>query len=123
MDGLRFPVAVHLNGTLAANATGAFALPIGMTLESVQVCGSNENDARLTVGTSADADGILKSGAAGESSIPKVFGKSAFDGALCDAVNPPHFAGGTIFTWTLDFDGAGGAAAADVDILFSFLEG
>ena len=123
MDGLRFPVAVHLNGTLAANATGAFALPIGMTLESVGVCGSNENDARLTVGTSADADGILKSGAAGESSIPKVFGKSAFDGALCDAANPPHFAAGTILTWTLDFDGAGGAAAADVDILFLFLEG
>jgi hypothetical protein len=40
-----------------------------------------------------------------------------------DAKNPPHFAKGSVITWLVDFDGAAGTAAADVMILFSFLEG
>lgn len=126
MTGLMFPVLVHLHGTLAANATGVVYVPLqGATLVSVTVCGSNENDAKLTVGTSDDADGILKAGAAGESSVPAVFDASKFDGALADPnkLSAPHLAKGTVLTWTLDFDGAGGTAAADVDIQFTFLEG
>ena len=56
MDGLRFPVAIHLHGTLAANAQGAFALPIGMTLESVCACASNDSDAKLQLGLADDVD-------------------------------------------------------------------
>jgi hypothetical protein len=124
MDGLRFPVTIHLHGTLAANAQGSFPLPIGMTLESVALVNSaTDSDATLTVGTSADADGILKAGAIGAAGVPVTFAKANFDGALCDAKNPPHFDKGTVITWLVDFDGAGGTAASDVTLLFSFLEG
>lgn len=124
MDGLRYPVTIHLSGTLAANASGVFSIPIGMTLESVMLANTaTDSDATLTVGTSADADGILKAGAIGDASTPVVFDKTDFDGALCDAKNPPHFAANTIFAWTLDFDGSSGTAAANVTIVFGFLEG
>lgn len=123
MDGLRFPVTVHLHGTLAANAQGAFALPIGMTLESVSACASNDSDAKLQLGLADDADGIMTAKVIGDSSTPKAFVKTDFNGVACDAKNPPHFAKGSVITWLVDFDGASGTAAADVTLLFSFLEG
>lgn len=123
MDGLRFPVTVHLHGTLAADAQGSFPLPIGMTLESVAAVASNDSDAKLQLGLAEDADGIMSAKAIGDSSAPKTFVKTDFDGAACDAKNPPHFDKGTVVTWLVDFDGASGTAAKDVTILFSFLEG
>ena len=75
------------------------------------------------MGTGDDADGILKARVIGDAGTPMTFVKTNFDGALCDAKNPPHFDKGTVITWLLDFDGAGGTAAADVTLLFSFLEG
>ena len=123
MDGLRFPVTIHLHGTLSANAQGSFPLPIGMTLESVAAVASNDNAATLQLGAGDDADGIMAAKAIGDEGVPVTFGKTSFNGPLCDAKNPPHFDKGSVITWLLDFDGAGGAAAADVTILFSFLEG
>ncbi len=123
MDGMRILVPVHLHGTLAANAQGAFSLPCGATLMEVSAVGSNANDATLLVGTSADADGVMTAVAIGDSSTPAVKGPANFDGALCDQVSGPHFADGTIITWLLDFDGAGGTAAQNVGLLFTFLEG
>jgi hypothetical protein len=123
VDGLRFPVTVHLHGTLAANAQGAFPLPIGMTLEAVAAVAGNDSDAKLQLGTGGDADGIMTAKAIGGSGTPLTFVKTNFDGSQCDARNPPHFAKGTVITWLLDFDGDGGDAAADVTLLFSFLEG
>lgn len=123
MDGFRYPVTVHLHGTLAANAQGAFQVPAGLKLVEISACGSNTNDGKLTVGTSVDADGILTSGAIGDSSTPAVFGPANFDGALCDQVAGPRLADNTIFVWTLDFDGAAGTAAANVMIVFTFVEG
>jgi len=120
---MRFTVLVHLHGTLAANAQGAFALPCGSTLVEVSAVGSNANDATLQVGTSADADGVMTAAAIGDSSVPGVKNAADFDGALCDQVAGPHFAAGTVVTWLLDFDGAAGTAAQDVDLLFVFLEG
>ena len=100
MDGLRFPVTIHLHGTLAANAQGSFPLPIGMTLESVaRSMRATDSAATLQLGTSDDADGILKAGAIGAAGVPLTFGKTNFDGALCDAQNPPHFDKGTVITW------------------------
>ncbi len=123
MDGMRFVVSVHLHGTLAANAQGAFSLPCGATLVEVSAVGSNANDATLQVGTSASAAGVKAATAIGDSSVPVVWGPSAFGGALCDQVSGPHFADGTIMTWLLDFDGAAGTAAQNVGLLFTFLEG
>ena len=59
MDGLRFPVTIHLHGTLSANAQGSFPLPIGMTLESVAAVASNDSAATLQLGAGDDADGIM----------------------------------------------------------------
>ncbi len=123
MDGMRFPVSVHLHGTLAANAQGAFALPSGMTLLAVSACGGNANDATLKIGTSDDDDGIRTATAIGDSSTPAVWDKGDFDGALVGSGQLWHGAAGTVFTWALDYDGAGGTAAQHVDILFTFVEG
>jgi hypothetical protein len=123
MDGHRFAVSVHLHGTLAANAQGAFGLPCGATLEAVSAGGSNANGATLQVGTAGDADGILVAGSIGDSGAPALFGRGAFDGALVTAGQYPHLAKGTVIKWLLDFDGAGGVAASDVSIVFYFQEG
>jgi len=123
MDGMRILVPVHLHGTLAANAQGAFQLPCGATLVEVSAVASNDSDATLLVGTSADADGVMTAAVIGDSSVPVVKNAAGFDGALCDQVSGPHLADGTIITWLLDFDGAAGTAAQNVGILFTFLEG
>lgn len=123
MDGLRFPVTIHLSGTLAADAQGAFALPIGMTFESVCACASNDSDAKLQLGLADDADALMTAKVIGDSLTPKTFVKTDFNGAKADAKNPPHLDKGAVVTWLIDFDGAAGAAAKDVTILFSFLEG
>ena len=123
MDGMRYPVTIHLHGTLAANATGYFQLPGPMTLVEIMAVASNDSDATLVVGTSADADGIMTAAVIGDSGTPAIKGPAQFDGALADAVNPLHLADNAIVVWTLDFDGASGTAAQNVTIIFTFLEG
>ena len=125
MQGMRFTVNIHLPGTLAADQSGALALPCAATLEQVAACGSNANDATLAIGTSADPDGLLTAAAIGDSSTPEVWANPDWDGALApgDGVSPPHLDNATVIVWSLDFDGAAGTAAADVDILFTFIEG
>lgn len=126
MTGLIYTILVHLPGTLAANQQGVIRIPLqGATLVEVAATGSNANDAKLTIGTAADADGILVAGAIGDSSDPAVFTPRTFNGALADPldISCPHLAKDTVLVWSLDFDGAGGTAAADVDIQFNFLEG
>lgn len=124
MDGMRFVVPVHVHGTLGANAQGAFRLPCAASLVEISACGSNANDGKLKVGTSADDNGILlATSAIGDSSTPAVWTRTTFDGALTDQVAAPHFADDTIITWLLDYDGDGGTATADFDLLFTFVEG
>ena len=124
MEGLRFTVDVHLHGTLGANAQGVFSLPCGATLVELSACASNDSDATLKVGTSADDDGVFAAATIGDSSTPKIWDKGDFSGALGVAGSGlPHFAKGTIIAWVLDYDGAGGTASANVDLLFTFVEG
>lgn len=123
MLGNIFTHSVHLHGTLAANATGNFKLPVNATLIAVSLTGSGANDAILDVGTSADRDGILADAACGDSNSPNEYDRSDWTGALATAGNPHPFAKGDILAWDLDFDGAGGTAAANVTIAFTFLEG
>lgn len=122
-QGNRFTVPVHLHGTLAANAQGTLRVPCACSLVEVSACASNDADATLTVGTGGaggDADGFCTAQAIGDSATPKVL---SLNGALVTPGTPPHLADGAFFSWTLDFDGAGGAAAQNVDILFTFTEG
>lgn len=123
MDGMRFTVPIHLHGTLAANAQGVFQLPCAASLVEVSAAASNDSDATLQVGTSADADGLVTATAIGDSSVPVIFAPADFDGALADQASPAHLADNTIVAWVLDFDGSSGTAGQNVTILFTFLEG
>lgn len=125
----KLPITIHLHGTLAANATGSFVLPFACTLREIQAVAANDSDATLLVGAGSDVDAIMTASAIGDSGTPVVFdGKdnADMDGALftgVDEVDYIHLASGTKITWTLDFDGAGGTAAQNVDIIFLFEEG
>lgn len=126
MTGLGNIILIHLHGTLSANAKGVIHVPLqGATLVEVAACGSNVNDAKLTIGPAADTDGYLVTGAIGDSSVPAVFNAANFDGALSDPlkISAPHLGKDAVLHWSLDFDGAGGTAAADVDIQVTLLEG
>jgi hypothetical protein len=123
MQGNRFCVSVHLHGTLAANAQGYFQLPCAATLQEVSAAATNNSDATLQLGTSADLDGIMTAAAIGDSGTPVLFDTDNFNGALADAVNPLHLADNTIVYWLLDFDGSSGTAGQNVSLVFTFLEG
>ena len=123
MTGLIYSIVVHLHGALSADAKGVIRIPLqGATLVEVAACGSNANTGKLTVGTSADADGYLKAGDIGDESAPAVFNAANFDGALADALklSAPHLAKNAVLTWSL---AVGATPPADVDLQFSFLEG
>ena len=126
MTGELFSLLVHLPGTLAANHQGVIRIPLqGATLVEVAATGSNANDARLTIGVVQDADAVLVAGAVGDSSVPAIFNAANFDGILGYPlhISAPHLVKGALLTWALDFDGAGGTAAQNVDLQFAFLEG
>lgn len=126
MQGMLFTIAVHLHGTLAANATGNFKLPKAATLIAVSASASNAASSTLEVGTSADRDGILDAVAVGQSNVPTEWNAqhASWAGALVTAGQTGYtFAKGDILAWDLDFDGAAGTAGQNVALLFTFLEG
>ena len=121
---------VHLHGTLGANAQGVVPTwnKVGATLLEVAAVSSNAGNATLTLGVggdSPDADGIMTAQAIGVSGEPTWFTVADFDGALADSLHKtcPRLGPATCFTWALDFDGAGGTAAANVDLVFTLLVG
>lgn len=129
MTGLFTYITVHLAGTLAANQQGAFVVPHqGATLLSVSATGSNANNAKLRVGiggASADDDAFMTDKDIGDSSAFLTYGPKEFDGVKADVlkISAPHLNKGDVVTWLLDFDGAAGTAAQNVDIQFTLLEG
>lgn len=125
MQGNHFVHSYHIAGTLAANITIYFTVPANCSLEHVSVVGSNANDATLKIGTSGDDDGYKTAAAIGDSGTPVEWDLDNFDGALLTDAGKeyPHILDGTIVVLTLDFDGAGGTAAANVTIVLTFSEG
>jgi len=119
MQGNKFTIAVHLAGTLAANQTGSFLMPCQATLIEVSAGAENNSDATLAVGTSADIDGYCAAQVIGDSATPIALTQN---GALITASGRTNVPNDTIVTWDLDFDGAAGTAAQQVDILFTFEE-
>jgi hypothetical protein len=118
-----FQTAFHVPGTLAANLSIKWTAPVDCQLVHVQAVGSNANDATLTVGTSADADGYITAFAIGDSGVPVEKEKlSDFDGALAGS-QYPHIADGTIIALAVDYDGAAGTAADDLTVVLTFTEG
>ena len=126
----RFTIPIHIHGTLAANAEGSFSLPFAATLQEIQFSNSHaSSDAILVCGTAADANGFITGGLIGDSSTPKIYdGKDNgdMDGALFtgnDEVDYIRVAKSTVIEWAVDYDGAGGQAAINMDLIFIFEEG
>jgi hypothetical protein len=119
-----FLLPVHLHGTLAADASWRWAAPFDCQLIHVSAVASNNSDATLKVGSSADDDGYLTAFAIGDSGTPAEKDWGDFDGALLsEAGEFPHIAKGTILLCTLDFDGSSGTAGQNVSVVLTFTPG
>ena len=121
----KFAHAFHIPGTLTADLNIRFTVPSGCTLVHVSFGNSAASDATIDIGTSADTDGYLDGGDVGDSNVPAEFDKDDFNGALLSDAGReyPHLVDGTIMVVIVDFDGAGGTAAANLTIVLTFVEG
>jgi len=113
-----FTQTIHIPGTLAANITVTYKLPMDVQLVHVSACGSNTNDGILDVGPSTDTDGYLDSVSIGDGAVPSEFDRDDFVGSQY-----PHIVAGTIIVITLDYDGAAGTATANFTCVLTFTEG
>lgn len=121
----KFQQAYHIPGTLGADVAIKLTAPSDCTLRHVSAVASNNSDATLKIGTSADDDGFLTAAVIGDSGTPVEFELADFDGALLTEAGKdfPRISDGDVVTLDLDHDGAGGTAAADVTIVLTFAEG
>ncbi len=108
----------HIPGTLTANVSIPFKLYSDVSLVHVSAVGSNANDATLKIGNSSDDDAYLLAAGIGDSGAPVEFDRDNFVGGV-----DPHIKKGTTMLLTLDYDGAGGAAAQNVTLVLTFTEG
>ncbi|MHC4749231.1 MAG: hypothetical protein ACYTFW_05090 [Planctomycetota bacterium] len=121
----KYQNTIHVPGSLTANLNIRWTVPSPASLVHVSAVASNDSDATMTIGTSADVDGFLAATTIGDSATPSEFDLDDWDGALVsDAGNtPPRLADGDIFVIVIDFDGASGTAADDLTIVLTFTEG
>jgi hypothetical protein len=121
----KFAKAFHVPGTLTANIVITFTASGPCSLVHVSACASNDSDATLILGTSADTNGYLEATVIGDSGTPLEFERADFDGALLTDAGKenPRLADGTVFVATVDFDGAAGTAADDLTLVLEFTEG
>ena len=113
-----FQQTYHVAGTLAANLNIRFTVPFDCQLVHASAVASNDSDALLILGPSTDTDGYLESTVIGDSAVPAEFEREDFVGDQF-----PHIADGVVFCAILDYDGAGGTAAADFTLVLTFTEG
>ena len=118
MLGNVFTIPIVVPGTLAANITFTFVLPVDCQLIHVSANGSNANDGKLTIGKIGTLEAYLASAAIGDSDTPVEFDRTDFVGDQF-----PHITAGTMINVGLDFDGAGGTATANFTCVLTFLEG
>ena len=121
----KFTVELMLPGTLSANVNMRWTVPSNCTLLHVSAVASNDSDATIDIGTSADTDGYLDGKLVGDSNTPAEYDLDDFNGALVtDQTNEyPQIVDGTIMVVICDFDGASGTAADDLTIVLTFSEG
>lgn len=123
----KFQQAFHIPGSLSANLNIRSTVPSNCTLVHVSAVASNDSDATLAIGTSADTDGFLAACVIGDSATPVEKDVGDFDGALLtlgasdDEV--PRLSDGDILVIVVDFDGASGTAADDLTLILTFVEG
>lgn len=121
----KFTHAFHIPGTLGADLNIRLTVPSNCQITHVSAVASNNSDATLAMGTSADTNGFLAAIAIGDSNTPTEFDLDDFDGALLTNAGEenPALDDGDILVLILDHDGASGTAAADVTIVLTFTEG
>ena len=121
----KFSQAFHIPGTLAANLNIRFTVPSPCSLVHVSAVASNDSDATMALGTSADTDGFLAACVIGDSNTPVEKERADFDGALLSDAGKqnPRLADGDIFVITIDYDGSSGTAAQNVTLVLTFTEG
>ena len=121
----KFSHAFHIPGTLAANLNIRFTVPSPCSLVHVSAVASNDSDATMALGTSADTDGFLAACVIGDSNTPVEKERADFDGALLTDAGKenPRLDDGDIFVITIDYDGASGTAAQNVTLVLTFTEG
>jgi hypothetical protein len=120
-----FQQSYHIPGTLTADIAIRFTAPFDMQLVHVSAVTSNDSDATLKLGDSADDDEYLVAAAIGDSGTPVEFDSDDFVDADGDTHNRyyPHITDGTVVVATLDYDGSSGTAAQNVTIVLTFTEG
>ncbi len=118
MIGTKFTLTFHTAGTLAANHVYCWTAQADCQLIHVSAVGSNANNGILTIGATADDDGMLDDFDIGDSYTPTEADQDNFVGGQF-----PHIAKGTVMKASLDYDGAGGTAAANVTVVLTFTEG
>ena len=124
-SGQRFTIAFHVAGTLSADLNIRWTAPVDCTLIHVSAVASNDSDALLTIGDSADADEYLVSAVIGDSNVPVESDGSVFvdtDGNT-HTLYYPRIVDGTVVCIALDYDGASGTAANDFTIVLTFATG
>lgn len=114
-----FLFPIHIPGTLSANIVVRWKSPMDCTLQHVSAVATNDSDALLKIGTSADDDIFLQNTAIGDSGVPVEL--SAPDSFRYLAT--PRIRKGDIVVFTVDFDGAAGTAAQNVTVVAAFEEG
>ena len=121
----KFVQTFHVPGALSANMDVRFTIPSPCELRHVSAVASNDSDATLALGTSADTDGFLAACVIGDSGTPVEKELADFDGALLTEAGKdyPRLSDGDVFVVTVDYDGASGTAGEDVTIVLTFAEG
>lgn len=121
----KFTHCFHVPGALSGDPSIRFTAPSNCSLVHVSAVGSNENDAQLKIGTSADDDGFLELADIGEQNVPITFGRAAFDGDLLSEPGNefPRITAGDIVVVTLIYGDVAGTAADDVTLILTFVEG
>ena len=119
MQGTRFTVSYHTAGTLAANHSFIFKVPFDCQLIGVSAVTSNASSGILDVGYTGALEAYVANMDVGDSSIAAILDEAGdFEGD-----NFPHIPALTNIICTLDYDGAGGTAAADFTLVLIFTEG
>ena len=119
MQGTRFTISYHTAGTLAANHSFIFKLPFDAQLIGVSAAASNASSGILDVGYTGALEAYVANMDIGDSSVAAIYDEDTdFVGDVF-----PHIAAGTNIIATLDYDGAGGTAAADFTLVMCFTEG
>jgi hypothetical protein len=118
MQGNNPQLAFHIPGTLSADLAIVWTAYRDLSLLHVSAVASNDSDGTIKIGTTSDDDAYLAACTIGDSSVPAEKEKADFVGT-----EHPHIVDGTVLKITVDYDGSGGTAAADVTIVLTFAEG